>query len=59
MNGSENGNFSSEFLVEVAGIGRGLKLRNEWRWNAFMVDIVKVYRTEVWMGHDFKGICFA
>ena len=56
MNGSENGNFAREFLIEVAGICRGLKLRNEWRWNAFMVDIVKVYGTEVWMGHDFKGI---
>jgi hypothetical protein len=56
MNGSENRNFASEFLVEVAGIGRGLKLWDKWRWNAFMVNIVEVYGTEIWMGHDFKGI---
>jgi hypothetical protein len=56
MNRSENGNFAREFLIEVAGIGRGLKLGNEWRWNALMVDVVEVYRTEVWMGHNFKGI---
>jgi hypothetical protein len=59
MNGSENGNFASEFLVEVAGVGRGLKLGNEWRGDAFMVDIVKVHGTEVWVGHDFEGIGFA
>ena len=56
MNRSENGNFAREFLIEVAGIGRGLKLGNKWRWNAFVIDVVEVYRTEVWMSHNFEGI---
>lgn len=56
MNGSENRNFAGEFLVKVAGIGRRLKLGNEWRWNAFMVDVVEIYWTEVWVSHDFEGI---
>ena len=56
MNGSENRNFASEFLVKVTGIGRRLKLGNKRRWNAFMVDVVEVYGTEVWVRHDFEGI---
>ena len=58
MNRSENGNFAREFLIEIAGIGRGLKLGNEWRWNAFMVDVVEVYGAEVWMSHHFEGVRF-
>jgi hypothetical protein len=58
MNRSENGDFAREFLIEVAGIGRGLKLGDKWRRNAFVIDVVEVYRTEVWMSHNFKGICF-
>jgi hypothetical protein len=58
MHGCEDGNFTSEFLVEVACVCGGLKSGDEWRRDSFMVYIVKTDGFEIWMFHDFESVSF-
>jgi hypothetical protein len=58
MHGCEDGNFASEFLIEVACVGGRLESGDEWRRDSFMIYIVKIDGSEIWMFHDFEGISF-
>jgi len=53
MHGRQDWDFSGKLLIKVTRIRRRRKLRDKrWR-NTFMIDIVEIHGSKVWMFHYF------
>lgn len=56
LHGRKNGSDTRELGIEVTRIRRTANLRDKWRRNALMIDVIPIDIPKEGMGHDLLGI---